>query len=147
MTGSLAVFAAQGFIPGIIDRAVVGGGAIFPTTGQAGVSFNGLTGDMSTSVNFVNTSRAPEWAGSQGTGSANPGAGFEIRCDVLSGLGPNNGDLINTWLTLSGTGREWSLERSAIGSSVGTWRVQIRPINGNVLAQADYSITTTISSP
>jgi len=69
-------------------------------------------------------------------------SGFEARLTVLSGTAPNEGDAINTWHSLSAN-RFWGLARATLGTSAGSYIVEIRRSDsGVVVASAAINMTS-----
>lgn len=70
---------------------------------------------------------------------------YQVRCSVVSGLGPNAGNAIDTWLSLA-FDRTWTAADVFGGIPVvGVWRIEIRSSSTlEVLASGDMSITQTI---
>lgn len=133
----------QSILPVLAARALTGG-VVSPAQGQVGITFNGLTGHLSTDVNAATTDRAPEWAG-QNINAFNPGLNYRIRLDVLSGVAPNEpgSSAVGANLTLNFTGRNWGLVRNTPGTSTGVWRVTLTDLSGGYFVEADFTMTVT----
>lgn len=143
--GAFALMLTQGLQPFLTARFVAGG-IVTPGTGEASISFNGITGQMSTSQNFVSVAHPPEWAGAERVqGGQNPGRYYQARLDVLSGNAPNaaGGSAVGVFLNLSGTGLSWGLERTAVGGSAGVWRVTLLELGSNRTYEVDYNMSVT----
>ena len=147
MTGVAMALAGSGSTPRLTDRSV-SAAATFPNNATAEIEFSasgGLNTIEDNGTGGVVTGRLPEW---HGRSYAIEGAGthYEIRCTVQSGNAPSSGSAIDTWLALT-SAREWLLFRNSLGSSVGTWLIEIRPSSGAVIASATYTMTASKSSP
>jgi hypothetical protein len=95
---------------------------------------------------------SPDWGNGGLVASTNDfGALYEIRLTVTSGTSPSSGDLVNTWLSMSGgtdDKRSWSLSRSTLGTSLGEWLVEIRSaLTQSVLDSASYFMSASVGSP
>lgn len=97
-----------------------------------------------------NTVLATEWA-NQTLGSVSIAGLYDIRLTVLSGSSPSSGDTVAAWLAMvggAGGKRGWGLSRSTLGSSTGSWFVEIR--NNSTLAvltSATYTISAAVAPP
>jgi hypothetical protein len=148
MSGFAGVLATHSPTPRLTDRSV-SAGATFPNNATAELEFNasgGLNTVVDNGTGGVVTSRFPEWCG-RSYAIDGSGTHYEIRCTVQSGSAPSSGSAaIDTWLALT-SAREWLLFRNSLGSSSGTWLVEIRPTNGAVIASATYTMLAQKSSP
>lgn len=146
MSGALAVLVAgpnTPFFPSVTNRSL-STTTTSPADPQVGIEFN-TNGELVTYANGGGIVRSPEWAGTQGLTYANAVRGrFQIRLTVQSGAAPNGfSDDIDTWLPLTEQ-RSWFLSLSAVGTSTGTWLLEIR-CDGSMpaLASATYTVSVT----
>jgi len=149
MSGFAGVLATHSPTPRLTDRSV-SAGATLPNNATAELEFNtdgGLNTVVDNGTGGVVTSNFPEWYGFHYAAGWSAGTHYEIRCTVQSGSAPSSGSAaIDTWLALT-SAREWLLFRSSLGSSSGTWLIEIRPTNGAVVASATYTMLAQKSSP
>lgn len=145
MSGILSVVAARGRVgnPSIADRSV-SASSTFPTSASAELLF-GTDGTLTTYVNNSGTQRLPEWGGFA-AGLSGLGPFYQARLTVNSGSSPS-GASAGSWLDLS-TERRWTLTQGGLGSSSGSWLVEIREKNSEtVIDSATYTMTAVVSSP
>lgn len=145
MSGVLSVLLAGG-APGaaqLTDRELTHG-VEFGNTAQVRITL-GTDGILTTALGVSGTTRAPEWGGTN-LGFSGLGDHYEARLTVSSGISPNSGASVDTWLALTSQ-RIWTIARSSLGSSSGAWLVEIRDLAGVVRASATYTVTAQVSSP
>lgn len=120
----------------------------FPGMASAGLSFDGITGDLTTFITTVGTNQSPEW---DNGGNPDPlPLKFYIKCTVLSGSAPEGGSsAINTFILLSGVAfHQWSISNNTITLKTATWRIDISWGNpGVIVATATYTLSAASVPP
>lgn len=138
-----------GHSPALIDRSI-GDGAAFPGTATFSLNFF-EAGFLRLDNSLGNTVLATEWA-NQTLGSVSIAAPYEIRLTVLAGSSPAvSSDTVGVWLSMvGGVGgkRGWGTTRTILGSTNGSWLVEIRNATTlQVLTSATYTVTVSVASP
>lgn len=80
-------------------------------------------------------------------GAPTDNGNFEVMLTTVSGSSPNVGSSVGQWLSLSGSNnRTWTLRRTtSVGTSSGTWLIQLRRTSDNaVIASATQYVEAII---
>lgn len=135
--------------PSLRNRTI-GDAVAFPSTASFTLNFF-EPGYLRLDNSVGNTVLATEWANQTANTAVPIPALYDIRLTVLSGSSPSSGDTVGAWLAMQGGlagARKWGLSRSTLGSSIGSWFVEIRNnVTLTVLTSATYSVSAAVSSP
>lgn len=112
-----------------------------PTSSTAGWKFQ-------TSGQLQRTTGTGAYANFQaGVQWCNRPASLYIRATLDSGNAPDNGPTLNTWV-ITTTEREWTWDRSAVGTNSGTLQIDIATDSGgtDIIATGYYQGSATVDS-
>lgn len=126
-------------VPLLTDRTIYDA-ATSPGTARAGLQLS-ETGELSTILAAGSTNRFPEWSRI----SSGFGGQWAARLTVVSGDSPTFSSITpGSWGSISGI-IVWVVERSSLGDSIGSWRLDLRYGNNSaILATATYSVQASI---
>lgn len=146
---ALQLLTSSAHSPALKDRSI-GDGVAFPATASFALNFF-EAGFLRLDNSVGNTVLPTEWA-NQTLGSHAISDPYEIRLTVLSGSSPSgSSDTTGSWLAMTGGAggaRKWGTSRSSLGSTVGSWFVEIRNAATQVvLTSATYTVLVSVSSP
>lgn len=115
----MLISGGSGFPPPVLSNQTTTDLTIDPTNSDLTV-FTDNDGDFRGNGNLISFNPAGEWLADK-PGDA---AEYEVRLTVSSGVSPNSGSAVGSWLNL-GTNRSWTRTRSTVGVDDGVWLIEI----------------------